>query len=53
MVQEEQDDIVVEPVRVVYLIGAYWLAIKPKADADVAAKSRNEARSSRLSGHQK
>ena len=30
MVQEEQDDVVVEPVRVVSLIGAYWLAIKPK-----------------------
>ena len=30
MVQEEQDDVMVEPVRVVSLIGAYWLPIKPK-----------------------
>ena len=30
MVQEEQDDIVVEPVRAMSLIEAYWLAIKPE-----------------------
>ena len=30
MVQEKQDNIVVEPVRAVSLIEAYWLAIKPK-----------------------
>ena len=30
MVQEEQDDVVVEPVRALSLIGAYWLDIKPK-----------------------
>ena len=36
-----------------FYIGAYWLAIKPKVDADVAAKSRNETRSSRLSGSRK
>ena len=30
MVQEEQDDVVVEPVRAVSLIGAYLLSIKPE-----------------------
>ena len=30
MVQEEQDDVVVKPVRAVSLIETYWLAIKPK-----------------------
>jgi hypothetical protein len=42
-----------ELVQRVSLIGAYWLAIKPKVSAYVVAKLKNEARSSRLSKSRK
>jgi hypothetical protein len=45
MVQEEQDDVVVQPVRGVSLIRAYWFAIKPKlvqGDGQVIERGKTE-----------